>query len=97
MDFSEILKILGVGGNALTIIVAAVTWTLHREKQVVEAKFDDLKAWVRNINSKVDVLEKETWTKMEQAQYRDELAKRLDRLESKIDRLLEGSKPHGDS
>ena len=81
----ELLKVLGGGGNALTIILSGVAWNFHREKKLIEDRLEDLKAWTRNIQVKVDA----AWTKSEQSEYRGELDKRLDRIEDKIDRLLE--------
>jgi len=85
MDFNELLKMLGIGGNALTIIVSFAAWNLTREKKLMEERIEDLKNWTRSIQSKVDL----AWTKAEQSEYRAELDKRLDRIEDKIDRLLE--------
>lgn len=85
MDLTELAKILGVGGNALTVLLSVLAYNFHREKKLIENRIDDLKAWTRSIQEKVDL----SWTKTEQSEYRLELDKRLDRIEDKIDRLLE--------
>ena len=85
MDFAELAKVLGVGGNALTVILAVVAYNFNRERKLIDSRIDDLKAWTRSIQVKID----ESWTKSEQSEYRSEMEKRLDRIEGKIDRLLE--------
>ncbi len=54
-----------------------------------EAALADLKGWVRSLAGKVDELEKNAWTKSEQAAFKADLVARFDRIDEKLDRLLD--------
>jgi hypothetical protein len=62
---------------------------LETEREARKSAIDDLKAWNKGQGQKITELEKGAWTRAEQAEFKTDLVSRLDRLEAKLDKVLE--------